>query len=233
MGFWNDYILDKNPVVVTSKLAGKGLFQTAKKITGSDKMAASIQQGGDPFNLFTNGKNMTPGELGVSEDEATNIRRGQQAGRLTSMAIAAAYFGGSALAGGGATAGGGAATGSGGGSAATGLELEAAAGTGQGAWTEPATKGGGSSLLSLKNLNRLRSLYSNYQSLSNPNQPEKETKLLGEKDEEKDDKASKIYQDFMDTYLPSYSVTFPTAEETSRARIEALLRSFQTNRLGG
>lgn len=138
MGFWNEILRLYNQ---PSKWAGQGVFKAAKGLTGSDKFSAAGARmaaastgalGDDPFPFRDT---LQGSDLGMTQDK---YNRGRQAGDWVGSLIGSLIIGG-ALGGGAAGAGeGGGAAGGGG---ASGLELEAASGTGQGAWAEPAAGG--------------------------------------------------------------------------------------------
>ena len=142
MGFWHEVLrLIDQP----ADLTGKGVFRVAKGITGSDKVAGNLARATNvsqrvglysdplPFRESYEGS-----DLGMDQ---TSYRKAKQSADWIGSAIGSLFVGG-ALGGGGAAAGegGGGATITGG-SGSTGLELEAAAGTGQGSWAEPAAGG--------------------------------------------------------------------------------------------
>jgi hypothetical protein len=99
MSAWTKF-RDKARKVINAPLQypAKYVFQGVRAVTGSEKFAASIVSGGDPFTLFGG---FDPKFFGAKDP--TLFRKGVQAGRATTFVVSSLFVGG-ALAGGGSTA---------------------------------------------------------------------------------------------------------------------------------
>jgi hypothetical protein len=82
------------PLTVPAQFVAKEVFLGIRKVSGSEKFASSIVSGGDPFTLFGG---FDPKYF--KAENPTTFRSGVQAGRLTSVSVAAIYAGGAAAAG--------------------------------------------------------------------------------------------------------------------------------------